>query len=1194
MTWTPSSGGRIDNPDISHQLYRVPLGAPPTLSAIRNALHALLEATADRVADAKLGVPPSIEVFLVYTNDPGTGMLLARITDYDRASPTPALTAPLPDPLTPLDAQLREVLADTFLDDPAEPTGTSSAPQVAQSLIGSAARPNALVLTFEELAVDGRQDDTPTPAWQQSYDDTDEITDRVTPATDVPDTLPLTQILETIQTADADVICQLHLGLGYTLDDTSVYPGNTDKIHTTGLESAAIEPASRVAVSVRIVAVNHTATTGTLQQFRELGRTLRPWVHGVTTPTLYHQPLTPHIDHDHHDHIHRHLTALLTGQPHPYVADGPFAYLYHPRCAAHWLTLPPIADALSAGFGPPAAESPLTQAAPELRDTLTTATTYPLGADPRLHRTVSVPTQPQRHAIATENASRQHSLLSSRLTDATQTRNHPTIVVDPTGTFQDSYAAALDTSDADALPEHRVIDVATTQLPITPLQTPPSTQQADAQSPLSSPPRATRHDLYNQLRDTYRAAPRGDPLVGRVDEVIDAVCQATDGAVPHSALIAELTAERPPPTVQEPEPGDARHALKRKHAFLTTVGEVVPDWLLGEYAHSTTLWEIAPGDGVLWLDVSGIESALGRRLATTLLLDAIARTAPSRTPAATPAGTVVVPNANQIALPDTFTTAITTQPTADRNVLVEPRPPLACLAGLTLAPDADPTFNHSALFTPDPNTIVTVSTQTSAATHTALPTEIREADTELTRQHDSPHTLVATPSPLPDSPQTTMLAPLAPPSTPTPTTTTEEPTVMETLAAQSADQPPVAVGQPRSPPSTTSAIHSARMTAQPPADGGSGTQLTFSASQDTGPAFACTTCHARYTHPNDARACHTPTNTTNTTTSSTSTAAAGGSAETAGGDGQMRPLAALPDRFCDRLTFSQTDRLTRFIRETLAGHHTTLDLEEILNRLRAGLAARLTGETYGDIPLAGLVFIQSVAAARIGLWPALTNTSMVALRRHCFTDTPYNVEAFSRYVTAHTDSRGHRYYALTTHGTSLDPITTLTTPTDQPHTPVLDDNYELNTARRALADHLTPESDTTTEYFHHPNRDALSDTVPFDAIDVATQTTDGTPTAFGILIPEATATTARLEQILDWARPTTADIHLYFASDAATRRALTTLADTTHITINRGPASEKPLDETTYRTSRVRDWITWPAWTDTPPTIHHTTTLFED
>lgn len=1019
MMWTLPDSTRSETIDADTRRYRLNVSASPDPAAIQNAIEELQIQTKRAAVQTPLGLPPEIELLIVYDSDAETGEIVARTTDYDLLGDAADLTTAFPAAVTDNDSPIRDALARVAPEETITGDGKLDGSAFADALVDPRTGAEPILLTFED-ALDGmRSEDTPTPRWDDHFSTVQDIDKHGIPEMAVPDGLPLTHLLSGINQLDSDVVCQLHVGFGYDVGETPVYSSRRYQLQKTPLDPDEIQVTPRVTFTFRLFAFNHTTSDKRARDgCKALARHLRPWVQPAASPAIYQAVPTGVAVFERRDYIRKQFNSLLRGDGHAQITSSLSAFTYLAETIAPWLTLPALGDALDAGFGPPPERSPLVQARSATRDTLLDAEAFALGRDPATDRSLALPAWPQRHALFADDPARRRARLSTRITAAHQSRDHPVFVLDVTGELADTYLRRAATTDHSAqLDDHAIVNVADTHLPVTPLQS------ATSRS-LGTPDIDTRVNLYSTLCTSYIHSEGYTTSVPGLRGLVESVLRSTEAsALPHAALVDEATAHLPQPTPSPPS--SAVEEAKHRHDFLSTVQAAVPDCLLGEYQHDTDLWAVAPTDGVLWFDFGDIETALGRRMAATIVLDAIQRHAPTRTPSDDPAATVVLDHAEQVTIPHTVETAVTDSSSADADALVDPNPPLALIAGFDISSNADVLRGHGAICDPEEGATVTLTTQSQDAQTIALPETLREYTDHRTRQCDTNHALVALPQQfLDDAADTTVFSPVSPPVA----TATAQPDVdpiRARLAERGAQRTPASPGSRRTPDIDRTALHATRLTTSTSESEPSENQVALSTFGDAARHWACATCHARYDTVDDARACHAPDHPHHNRLDTT---------------GSQQPDTALsvpvPDAFRDRLTFDHEDTLTQFFRDAMHGHAPVSDLEAVVARLREGLASRIDGDTYGNIPLEALVFIQSVEAKRIALCSPLAQASTRDLRRSCFNDSPHTVDEFTKYVEANKDSRKRRYYSVTDHGAALDPITTFSTPADTPNTPV--------------------------------------------------------------------------------------------------------------------------------------------------------------
>lgn len=970
-----------------------------------------------------------------------------------------------------------------------------------------------------------------------------------------PDFGMVRQLVESLADFDGAFICQIHLEFAYEIDGHPVTPSRAADVTGTFDADAQIEPATELGFGFRLFAFADSQDADLDKHLQELGKQVARRHPEQYSPAIYTSG----------EAVRHHTKRLFLGQalkqsePHNDIYRRPI------EAMGDWLALPAERDWYAAGRFLPIPQQFLAQPSTGSNDEAT-GPEYSLGRDPVLDQRVVTPGKdPQSHIIYSNDRDRRETLLSRYIDVSRVSRQGPVLVLDWTGSLRAAYfSRAAESNREEILERHALIDVATMPLATTPLQ---------FANPTTVTEIATTDYEIDDVRDLYTTLLQsslddlGQLPTEHLDDVLTAFGKMPGVTVSHPDLVAELEHHCP----QQPHHSGSESAPQAPRARATKaafddIHETLPASLLGNLCDTVPFAEPDSNTDVVWLTLEQIDTTDGKRLTGALLLDALSRKL-SRSGSRPPI-TVVCDQIQQIPVTEATTDRLSPPPTSSSN-----QPGLALVAGKhlddTTPPIRSPLENGA---------VATVDTR--AANDASSPPAAPGANEEVQRQHATDHSLVVLPSEMrPDTSRPTTIAPVDIPTTDSPVSDLSAQHV-DQLRAHSHALTPAATEASFVQPSDRRpfAIHTSKradiFTTHSPADT---EQAERDADQQSLEDYhtktfpdrpACSTCGTQYATVTDAMLCHAAHAAESTQTPPDT-------------DG-----VAYPQHFVDQLTWDDNDAFTAFIKDLLTDPTTTLDLPDARHRLQEGLADRIDGDEYGEIPLPTLAFFQAIELERVGQFA--DDITVSDLKRAFLSDTTTTFdEVRDQYVTVAQDATNQSYLELTDLAQSL-PITTLSTSSSAPSLAGLDDPYPLLKARRKLAEQFhTTDEITQIEFIHHPNPDELADTFPVQAIDVAGFNRDGQLTKAGITITRATLDERLSDELIAWAADIPAEVTLILEKEAtSTRRTEPTVAQSvvshaaTTEHLNFTSDRRKPLTKTQYRLTKIKDLISWQPGTN--------------
>jgi hypothetical protein len=774
-----------------------------------------------------------------------------------------------------------------------------------------------------------------------------------------------------------------------------------------------------------------------------------------------------------------------------------------------------------------------------------------------LHREVTTPgVDPCRHVIYSDSPARRRELLSKYIDISRKSREGPVIALDWSGDLAAAYFDQYTADEQeDILGKHARIDVAEMPLATSPRRFSAGDTLVDTATANCSV-EETR-ELYSTLLSHDSGEIQPDPR-NHFEAVFDALERLDSASLSRSEFVAELEGHSPEGAESVAEESDARHAAATTEWFHSLHDELPAD-LFGDLGDLFDLDSDVPDGGVIWLDLSGMET--GQTMAATILLDAIARHVPSSSDSGV-AATVVFDRAAHVPLTETTEEAI-----PDSSVETTEGGTLAAVVGTHIGGPSSTTATSL-----QQGAVKTVDTRAgNDVSH--LATTLPGQRLRVENQHGTDHSLVIIPPELRRGEgRRNELTPIL---VPTSSTGGDEELDEQRLRRQGLPltSDPVPDATFLETEHDPSAVHLSRISNLFGNEPSKGTQssgrpkhqqsLHNYSTDVASDEIACSICGTRYDTVMAALRCHpAPLNTAPPVSPDRHRSVTQSATETMG--------IGYPQSLIDRIDFEHNDGLTDIIESLLSTPGNVTGLDEVLTQLRDGLAARLDGEEYGELSLDVLQFLQACELMRVGGLPIDTG-SMVPLRDRCLDDT--TIEDLTEYVDEARTPEG-TYYELTTLAERLSPISTLGTDHSTPPTPGLDESYATTWGRRTLAarfDDSTAVMDT--EMLHHPGAE-LGDAFPLDAVDIVSFDDAGRITSVGLVLSPATMEGRVTTALIEWAAAIPAEVTLVAERDEVTRFIASELSSTAYLSLDRADHLT-PLPETEYRTSQITTWMSW-------------------
>jgi len=1112
------------------------------------------------------GLPPEIELIIVSRTD-ATDELYVRVFEHGLLEDAQVLLKPLPDVLAQGSAP--GSLVETFSDVVEAHSEFQGIEQNQKALVRHSDLANGLVEATDRLLTirpaSGLQPTTEDRSsmssishlrdadWEiragQTVNELDWTYDR----DDHPEQGLVQEVMESVEQLDADVVCQIHLEASYAVDGEPVTASRAANVADTFDADADIESSEEYGFGFRLFVLSNADPEPNAElddQLKSLGKALAP-----RFPERY----TPALDTGGSAVTH-HIERCFLGRGLQQSENHDLVYRRHLEALSDWLDLPQRDSWYAAGRFLPVEQQYLA----ECTDGESRSGKYPLGRDPMLHHQVTTPgLDPRRHVIYSDSPARRRKLLSKYIDISRQAREGPVIALDWSGDLAAAYFDQYTADEQeDILGKHARIDIAEMPLATSPRRFSAGDTLVDTATSSCSVEEAK--ELYSTLLSHDSGEIEPDPR-NHFEAVFDALDRLDSASLSHPEFVAELEGHSPQGAERVAEESDARYAAATTEWFRCLHDELPAD-LFGDLDALFDLEQDVPDEGVIWLDLSGMEA--GQTMAGTILLDAIARHVPSSSDSGV-AATVVFDRAEYTPLTGTTEDAI---PISSDEVSEEGG--LAAVVGARVgssAPGTGTPLQQGAVKTVDTRAVTDTSEHS-----TALPGQRRKVE----HQHGTDQSLVVIPPKLrPGARRRKELAPLL---NPTSNDDAESEIDIQRLRQQGLPLTPTAVPEETflEADHDPGAVHPSRLsslfTKESPQDTKSssrpenqpslGNYSMDVASDET----ACAVCGTRYNSVTNALLCHPDALHTMPAVDFEAQADGSGmqsSTETRG-IGYPRP-------FIERIDFEHNDELTAFIKTLLSSPDQVNGLDEILSCLQEGLVARLDGEEYEDISLDILQFLQACELMRVGALP-FDAGSMIPLRDRCLDDT--TIDDLAEYVEEKRTPEG-KYYKLKNLAENLSPISTLHTDSATPTTPGLDEPYPAAWGRQTLAARFADKREVTeTEIIHHPGSE-LGDTFPIDLVDVVAFDEVGRITNVGLVVSPATMESRVTSKMIEWVAEIPAEVTLVVEGDEVARYIASELSSTEYLTLNRADHLT-PLPETDYRTSKISTWMTWAAGSD--------------